>query len=68
MLKAKKKSKKANLFFNAHPDTLKFRDKMFTATLCEVPARMDMDKYKKWKGRVLDQGSEGACKALVWRQ
>jgi hypothetical protein len=68
MSKDTKQSKKADHIFNAHADTLDFRDKMFTATLCEVPARMDMNKYKKWKGRVLDQGSEGACKALVWRQ
>ncbi|PKL51882.1 MAG: peptidase C1 [Nitrospira bacterium HGW-Nitrospira-1] len=44
------------------PDTLDFRDKMYEATLVEVPIKIDLDKkYKELKVPVLDQGKEGAC-------
>ena len=47
--------------FNARPDTLDFRDKMYQANLYEVPVKIDLEEYKKWKVPILDQGQEGAC-------
>jgi hypothetical protein len=46
---------------NARPDTLDFRDKMYVATLYEVPVKIDLDKYRQYKVPILDQGQEGAC-------
>jgi hypothetical protein len=46
---------------DARPDTLDFRDKMYEANLYEVPTRIDLKEYTKWKVPVLDQGQEGAC-------
>jgi hypothetical protein len=46
---------------DVRPDTLDFRDRMYVATLYEVPTRIDLKEYRKWKVPVLDQGSEGAC-------
>jgi hypothetical protein len=46
---------------DVRPDTLDFRDTMYTATLYEVPTRIDLKEYKKWKVPILDQGAEGAC-------
>lgn len=46
---------------NVRPDTLDFRDRMFTPTLVEVPTRIDLESYRKYRVPVLDQGSEGAC-------
>jgi hypothetical protein len=50
--------------FDARPDTVDFRDRMFVPTLVEVPEAVPLSNYlKRWNGRplVLDQGSEGAC-------
>jgi hypothetical protein len=47
--------------FNARPDTLDFRDKMYTPTLIEVPTTVPIDSYLRHKIPVLDQGQEGAC-------
>jgi hypothetical protein len=47
--------------FDARPDTLDFRDKMYQANLYEVPVKIDLEEYKKWKVPILDQGREGAC-------
>ncbi|GAB3338057.1 C1 family peptidase [Larkinella ripae] len=47
--------------FNARPDTLDFRDKIYVSNLYEVPVRIDLDEYKSWKVPILDQGQEGAC-------
>jgi hypothetical protein len=47
--------------FDARPDTLDFRDKMYVATLYEVPVQIDLEDYKRWKVPVLDQKKEGAC-------
>jgi hypothetical protein len=46
---------------NALPDTLDFRDRMYVPTLIEVPIRIDLATYRKFKVPVLDQGKEGAC-------
>jgi hypothetical protein len=50
-----------NRILDARPDTLDFRDKMYTASLYEVPIQMDLDDYKSWQVPILDQGQEGAC-------
>lgn len=47
--------------FKARPDSLDFRDLMYTPTLVEVPVVRDLADYRKAKVPVLDQGSEGAC-------
>jgi hypothetical protein len=46
---------------DALPDTLDFRDLMFTPTLVEVPATIPLKKYREVKAPILDQGQEGAC-------
>jgi hypothetical protein len=46
---------------DARPDTLDFRDKMYQATLVEVPVRVDLKNYAAWRVPILDQGQEGAC-------
>jgi hypothetical protein len=47
--------------FNARPDTVDFRDRMYEPTLVEVPPRIELPAYQKVKVPVLDQGQEGAC-------
>ncbi|SHI85337.1 Papain family cysteine protease [Hymenobacter daecheongensis DSM 21074] len=55
----------SNYLLDARPDTLDFRDILFTPTLREVPAAMPLSDYQKLAKRngvpVLDQGREGAC-------
>ena len=46
---------------DARPDTLDFRDRMYTPTLVEVPTHRDLDEYRKAGIPILDQGQEGAC-------
>lgn len=46
---------------NARPDTVDFRDKMYEATLVEVPPQITLADFKKKKVPILDQGQEGAC-------
>jgi hypothetical protein len=46
---------------NVRRDTLDFRDRMFEATLIEVPTHLPLAGYRKWRIPVLDQGQEGAC-------
>jgi predicted chitinase len=46
---------------DARPDTLDFRDLMYTATLVEVPTHVPLGEYMDYGVPVLDQGSEGAC-------
>jgi len=63
---AKESSKKATAAvqkrtLDARPDTLDFRDLMYTPTLVEVPTHRDLDDYRKAKIPILDQGQEGAC-------
>jgi hypothetical protein len=56
---ATRKSRMSKL--DARPDTLDFRDLMYTPTLVEVPTQISLASYKKWKVPILDQGQEGAC-------
>src|SRR5262245_30386942 len=46
---------------DARPDTLDFRDRMFEATLIEVPTERPLANYLKAGVPILDQGQEGAC-------
>jgi alpha-beta hydrolase superfamily lysophospholipase len=46
---------------DARPDTLDFRDRMFEATLIEVPTELPLTQYLKAGVPILDQGQEGAC-------
>ena len=46
---------------DARPDTLDFRDLMYTPTLVEVPTSRSLADYRKAKVPILDQGQEGAC-------
>ena len=50
-----------NFVFDARPDTLDFRDRMFEPTLIEVPTRIDLAEYRQYRVPVLNQGIEGAC-------
>lgn len=43
------------------PDTLDFRDLMYTPTLIEVPTHIPLGEYLEHKVPILNQGSEGAC-------
>ena len=47
--------------FDVRPDTIDFRDKMYTPTLNEVPVQIELDEYRQLKVPILDQGKEGAC-------
>ena len=66
---AKKKTertppKRIRRTFDARPDSIDFRDRMFEPTLVEVPEEITVAAYKKRLGarpKILDQGSEGAC-------
>jgi Papain family cysteine protease len=58
---AKKKSASKGRSFDARPDTLDFRDRMFEPTLVEVPVRKPLEEYQKAEVPILDQGQEGAC-------
>lgn len=46
---------------DALPDTVDFRDRLYQPTLIEVPVRIPLAEYRRWKVPVLDQGREGAC-------
>jgi hypothetical protein len=45
----------------ARPDTLDFRDKMYTPSLIEVPSAINLETYRQYNVPILDQGQEGAC-------
>ena len=47
--------------YNARPDTLDFRDRIYQPSLVEVPMRTSLVDYQALKVPVLDQGDEGAC-------
>lgn len=51
--------------FDARPDTVDFRDKLYVSTLVEVPSRLLLDtyigRYPRRKVPILNQGQEGAC-------
>jgi hypothetical protein len=46
---------------DARPDTPDFRDKVYEATLVEVPRERPLEDFLKCKPVILDQGREGAC-------
>jgi hypothetical protein len=46
--------------FEARPDTLDFRDLMYTPSLIEVPTHIPLGEYLNHSVPILDQGSEGA--------
>ena len=56
-----KSTKKTKRVLDARPDSLDFRDQMYTASLYEVPTKIDLKEYTSWKVPILDQGKEGAC-------
>ena len=47
--------------FDALPDTLDFRDRIYTPTLVEVPSTLSLESYRAARVPILDQGQEGAC-------
>ena len=55
------RKKKPERVFDAMPDTVDFRDAMYSPALIEVPPVSDLANYRKARIPVLDQGSEGAC-------
>ena len=56
-----KKARAPARVLNARPDTLDFRDLMYTPTLIEVPTQVPLEDFWKYQVPVLDQGAEGAC-------
>ena len=46
---------------DAMPDTIDFRDAMYSPALIEVPPESDLKSYRKAGIPILDQGQEGAC-------
>jgi hypothetical protein len=46
---------------DARRDTIDFRDRMYVATLVEVPTRIDLEDYRRYETPILNQGQEGAC-------
>ncbi|GKS59664.1 hypothetical protein YTPLAS18_31910 [Nitrospira sp.] len=56
-----RKSLTATRTFDARPDTVDFRDKMYEPTLVEVPPAINLSDYKRNGVPILDQGQEGAC-------
>src|SRR4051812_39641473 len=46
---------------DARPDTPDFRDKLYEATLVEVPPLIPLEEYQERGVPILDQGQEGAC-------
>jgi hypothetical protein len=59
--KSRKSPKTVKRTFDARPDTMDFRDRMFVPTLIEVPPTRPLSEYLKSSPPVLDQGEEGAC-------
>ncbi|WLD10165.1 C1 family peptidase [Planctellipticum variicoloris] len=47
--------------FDARPDPIDFRDRLYEPTLIEVPQEVSLKAYQKLKVPILDQGQEGAC-------
>ncbi|MEW5871154.1 MAG: C1 family peptidase [Chloroflexota bacterium] len=47
--------------FDARPDTLDFRDRMYEPSLVEVPTHIALSSYKRHHVPILNQGLEGAC-------
>jgi hypothetical protein len=58
---AKNRKKRLKRTLDARPDPIDFRDRMYVATLVEVPVRRPLSAYRDLKVPILDQGQEGAC-------
>lgn len=56
-----KKHPSSDYVYNARPDSLDFRDKLYSPNLYEVPTHIDLEDYIKVGVPILDQGREGAC-------
>jgi hypothetical protein len=56
-----KASSRVSRTLDARPDTPDFRDKLYEATLVEVPPEVPLTAYRRVNVPVLDQGTEGAC-------
>jgi pimeloyl-ACP methyl ester carboxylesterase len=61
IISAGRESKETERKLSALPDTLDFRDTLYTPTLIEVAAIRDPELYREHQIPVLDQGTEGAC-------
>lgn len=61
LITAKQGKGKAKRILDARPDTLDFRDRMYQATLFEVPVEIPLKEFQKYRVPILDQGTEGAC-------
>ena len=47
--------------FDVRPDTMDFRDLMYTPSLIEVPSHVPLGEFLEYQVPILNQGSEGAC-------
>lgn len=56
-----KGKKRPRRTLDARPDPMDFRDRMYVATLVEVPVRRPLSTYRDLGMPILDQGQEGAC-------
>lgn len=50
-----------HFILNARPDTIDFRDCMYTPTLVNVPSVRTVDDFRKAEVEIRNQGQEGAC-------
>lgn len=55
------KRERTKRVLDARPDTPDFRDKVYEATLVEVPRERPLGEFLACKPTILDQGQEGAC-------
>jgi hypothetical protein len=61
MPKKRRDRKRTGRTLDARPDPIDFRDRMYVATLVEVPIRRPLAAYRELQVPILDQGQEGAC-------
>ena len=59
--RAMAKRERTKRVLDARPDTPDFRDKVYEATLVEVPRERALAEFLACKPTILDQGQEGAC-------
>jgi hypothetical protein len=52
---------RSGVVLDARRDTPDLRDILYTPALVEVPPRIALEDYRKYRVPILDQGSEGAC-------
>ena len=55
------KNQKTARRYDARPDAMDFRDRIYNPSLIEVAAEKSLEEYLKYKVPVLDQIDEGAC-------